>query len=120
MGKKNNEILDNCENLTVWRFNQIATTGDMFWLIKSYEGEQIESDVNLREIWDSILDEFNILVGNGTVDVIRKKQNYLMSMQAKAYRVALGLKLYFSGALSKENLKECQVKLATDGQLFRC
>lgn len=116
MGTKHNEVIfDNCSKLNVERFDKISTTGDVFWLLERYKGEIIETNVNLKEVWQTVLDEFSEIIGNDSGKVIANKQLKLTEMIARSFRAANGLKHYYSNAM-KDDLKEgLKALLINDG-----
>lgn len=116
MGTKHDEVvLDNCSKLNVDRFDKISTTGDVFWLLERYKGDIIETSIDLKEVWQNVLDEFSEVIGNDSGKIIANKQIRLTEMIAKSYRVANGLKHYYSNAMKDEFKDSLSALLKSDG-----
>ena len=58
-------LYTNCDELPMWNFEQIRKTGELKWLVYSYDGfGGVEVPEDAPMVWDNILNEYSKLTAN--------------------------------------------------------
>lgn len=108
-------IYRNISELMLYHFDKLINSEDLYWLIEGYDGyNKPEKTEDLNAIWIDILQQYEEFSGDGTGLSIARKQTEIASLLSRHERALIGIEMYFTTEISKENKAKLKELLGKD------
>lgn len=83
-----------CDELLKYNFDQIVDTKNFNWLIKGYDGEDLEQDHDLEEAWKVVFDEYIQLKNDENIKEYYRVHAELEGLNEKLEKLKVLIWLY--------------------------
>lgn len=104
------KIYTSIEDLPLYNFDKIDTTGDLMWLYEDFNGRQPKTDVTtLKPVYDEIFNEFFVALSDPETEMRIQKESRIQVLISKhdtvsmlIHRVAMG----FEGDVKSQQMRK--------------